>query len=175
MAAQMRFIQNVSLGFSPENRLMITVRGVDLLERLPAIINDLKGDSRILGITTSPTVMGQAFPMNILAFEGADGAMERVTISHTPVGEDFLEVMGMQLVAGRDFSQRLLTDVGQSVIVNEAMVRNMGWDEPLGKQAITPGGSGVSQGRVIGVVSDFNFQSLRTEVEPIALYPMSND
>ena len=177
MAAQMRYIQNKSLGFSPENRLMVSVRGVDLIERLPAIIADLETDSRILGITTMQSVMGQTFPINVLGFEGADGAIERVTMSHMPVGEGFLEVMDMELVTGRDFSQRLLTDVGQSVIVNEAMVRRMGWDEPLGKQALVPGGgpSGVGQGRVIGVVSDFNFQSLRSQVEPLAMYPSVDD
>ena len=176
MAQQMRYIESMSLGFSPENRLMITVRGVDLIQQLPAIIADLETDSRILGVTTSQTVMGQTFPINVLGFEGADGVIERITLSHMPVGENFLDVMNMQLVAGRDFSQRLLTDVGQSVIVNEALVRRMGWDEPLGKQALVPGGSaGVTQGRVIGVVSDFNFQSLRTSVTPIAMYPFNND
>jgi len=176
MAAQMRFIQNKSLGFSPENRLIVTVRGVDLIEQLPAIISDIETDSRILGATTSPLIMGQTFPINVLGFEGADGVIERITVSHMPVGDDFLEVMNMQLVAGRDFSQRLLTDVGQSVIVNEAMVRRMGWDEPLGKQALVPGGAaGVGQGRVIGVVSDFNFQSLRTSVAPLAMYQFSDN
>lgn len=177
MAAQMRYIENKALGFEPENRLMISIRGVDLIEQLPAIINDLKADSRILGATTSAVILGQVIPINILGFEGADGVLERVTMSHMPVGESFLEVMGMKLVAGRDFSQRLLTDIGQSVIVNEALVRRMGWDEPLGRQAVVPGAgpSGVTTGRVIGVVSDFNFQSLRTSVAPLAMYPFVDD
>ena len=176
MSAQMRYIQNASLGFSPENRLMVSVRGVDLIERLPAIIADLRTDSRILGVSTTQTIMGQTFPINVLGFEGSNGTIERVTMSHMPVGEGFLEVMDMRLVAGRDFSQRLLTDVGQSVIVNEAMVRRMGWEEPLGKQALVPGGpGGVAQGRVIGVISDFHFQSLRSSVEPLAMYPFVDD
>jgi putative ABC transport system permease protein len=177
MAMQMRFIQNKSLGFSPENRLMISVRGVDLIERLPTLIGDLATDSRILGITTSQIVLGQIIPANVLAFEGADGVLERFVVSHMPVGDDFLKVMNMQLVTGRDFSQRLLTDVGQSVIVNEALVRRMGWDDPLGKQAVVPGAcpGNVCQGRVIGVVSDFNFQSLRTGITPFAMYPFNND
>lgn len=175
MAAQMRFIENKSLGFAAENRLMITIRGVDLIEQLPAIRSDLETDSRILGMTTSQVIMGRTFPINVLAFENTDGAIEQVTLSHMPVGDDFLEVMDMNLVAGRDFSQRLLTDVGASVIVNEALVRRMGWDDPLGKQAIVPGGGGVTQGRIIGVVSDFNFQSLRSSVTPIAMYPFNSD
>lgn len=171
MSAQMHFIQNKSLGFSTENRLVITVRGADLIDELPAIINDLKTDSHILSVTTSPTLMGEVFPLNILGFENNEGVMQRIVVSHSPVGENFLEAMDMKLVAGRDFSQRLLTDVGQSAIVNEAMVRNMGWDEPLGKRVQLPGG----EGRVIGVVADFNFQSLHKGVEPFVMYPDNLD
>ena len=40
----------------------------------------------------------------------------------------------MEIVAGRDFSKRLITDVGLSVLVNEAMVKDRGWENPLGKR-----------------------------------------
>jgi putative ABC transport system permease protein len=83
-----------------------------------------------------------------------------------PVGDDFLEVMGIGLAAGRDFSRRLLTDIGTGYIVNEAFVRTMGWDEPLGKRIAL----GANSGRVIGVVKDFNFKSLHTAVEPFLMY-----
>jgi len=167
MSAQMRFIQNKSLGFSTENRVVITIRGADLIDKLPAIISDLETDSRILSVTTSPTLMGEIFPLNILGFENNEGVNQLITVSHSPVGDNFLEAMDMHLVAGRDFSQRLLTDVGQNAIVNEALVRNMGWDEPIGKRVQLPGGAG----RVVGVVADFNFQSLHKRVEPLVIYP----
>ncbi|HMB73130.1 MAG TPA: ABC transporter permease, partial [Gammaproteobacteria bacterium] len=175
MSAQMRFIQNKSLGFSDENRLFITVRSVGLIEQLPAIISDIETDSRILGATTTSVMMGQVFPVNILAFETNGGDMEPTTLAHMPVGENFLDVLDMELIDGRDFSQRLLTDVGASVIVNEALVRRMGWDDPLGKRAVVPGGGGATQGRVVGVVSDFNFQSLRTSVAPMAMYRFNDN
>ena len=47
-----------------------------------------------------------------------------------PIGEDFVRVMGLKIVQGRDFSKRLLTDVGTNMLVNEALVRKMGWSEP---------------------------------------------
>jgi putative ABC transport system permease protein len=88
-----------------------------------------------------------------------------------PIGEDYLKVMGMELAAGRDFSARLLTDVGTSFIVNETLVQRMGWAEPLGKRLQI----GREQGRVIGVVRDFNYQSLHHKVEPFVMYQVSND
>ncbi len=68
-------------------------------------------------------------------------------------------------------SKRLLTDVGTNVLVNEALVRKMGWTNPLGKRVTVRGESG----RVIGVVQDFNFKSLHTKIEPLAVYPLNMD
>ena len=67
------------------------------------------------------------------------------------VGNDFIDVMGIKLKEGRDFSKRLLTDVGEVYIVNEAMVKKMGWDHALGKH--------INNGKVIGVVEDFHYDS----------------
>jgi putative ABC transport system permease protein len=81
--------------------------------------------------------------------------------------------MGLRIIKGRDFSQRLLTDSGVSVLVNETMVRKMGWTEPLGKRLLGNGGAVI--GHVIGVVQDFNFKSLRTAIEPFVMLPLNDD
>jgi putative ABC transport system permease protein len=74
--------------------------------------------------------------------------------------------LGLKLAQGRFLSTRLLTDVGSNLLVNEAMVRKMGWSNPIGKRiAVRNQG-----GRVVGVVKDFNFKSLRTLVEPVVMY-----
>jgi putative ABC transport system permease protein len=50
------------------------------------------------------------------------------------VGEDILPVLGIELVEGRDFSQKFLTDIGQSIMVNQTLVDQMGWgDQAIGK------------------------------------------
>ncbi len=71
-----------------------------------------------------------------------------------PIGDDFVSVMGIKLLEGRDFSKRLLTDIGTNVLVNEALVRKMGWTTPIGKRLQL----GNQSGRVIGVVRRFQFQ-----------------
>jgi putative ABC transport system permease protein len=71
-------------------------------------------------------------------------------------------------VQGRDFSKRLLTDVGAAYVVNETFVKKMGWDNPIGKR-IGIGAISFNEGPVIGVVKDFNYQSLRSNIEPIAM------
>lgn len=93
------------------------------------------------------------------------------TVSRMPVGDDFMKVMDIPLVLGRDFSKKLLTDVGISVIVNETMVERMGWNQPLGKRVA----AGAATGRVIGVAKDFHFKSLHKQVEPLVMNAMQDD
>lgn len=171
MAAQMRFIQNKSLGFQTENRVMITLRGADLIEKVPTITSNLLTDSHILGISTSGSMMGQAFPINVVQVETNEGVLEPRTINHMGVGDDFLEVMGIPVSEGRDFSKKLLTDIGKNVIVNRTFVDNMGWADPLGKRIQL----GSTSGRVIGVIEDFHFKSLHSAIEPFAFYPFDRE
>jgi putative ABC transport system permease protein len=89
------------------------------------------------------------------------------------VGEDFLEVMGMKLASGRSFSKKLLTDVGTTLVVNETLVKNRGWKDPLGKR-IQLGGNYIN-GKVIGVVKDFHAKSLHRPVEPFVLYQFNDN
>ncbi len=170
MALQMRYISKKSLGFSDENKVIVTLRGADLIDKIPTIEKELSKNSNILGMTVSGNMIGQPMPIHVVGVENNTGVMENTTAKHMAVGDNFLEVMGMQLASGRDFSKRLLTDIGASVVVNEAMVKKMGWDEPLGKRLQFG-----QPARVIGVVKDFNFMSLHTLVEPFFLHRLVID
>jgi len=171
MAAQMRYVANKSLGFEKEHRVLVTLRGLATLEKVPTIRTELAKNSHILGISTAMVPIGQTMPVNLAQFENNEGVMAPGQMTHMPIGEDFVQVMGIRIVEGRDFTKRLLTDVGTNYLVNEAMVRKMGWTNPLGKRI----NFGAQSGRVIGVVGDFNFKSLHTLIEPFAMYPINTD
>jgi putative ABC transport system permease protein len=171
MAAQMRYVAAKDLGFKKENRLVVTLRGLPTLEKIPTIRTELSRDSHILGISQVNVMLGQSTDFNRVQIEGNNGVMEPTQLAQMPIGEEFVQVMGLQLLQGRDFSQHLLTDIGTNVLVNEALVSKMGWTEPLGKQVKW----GTEPGHVIGVVRDFNFKSLHTFVEPFLMYPLNTD
>jgi putative ABC transport system permease protein len=174
MGQQMRFIADKGLGFDKENRILLSLRGTDLIEREDTIATELEKLPGVIGATTSGFFMGRAMPLVTGKAENNEGATTDFGFSLNTVGDDFVSVMGLEVVAGRDFSRRLLTDVGSSYIVNESFVRAMGWEEPLGKR-IAVGAGGMLPGPVIGVVKDFNFKSLRTSVEPFAMFRNTND
>jgi len=171
MAAQMRYIGNKTLGFQKENQVVVTLRGASTIEKVKTIRTELAKNARILGSTEANRVMGEPVPLNIVNTENNAGVMTPITTSNIPVNDDYVSVMGLKIVQGRDFSKRLLTDVGLNCLVNEAFVRKMGWTEPLGKRVQ----AGNQAGRVVGVLADFNFKSLHTLVEPLLMYPLPDD
>ena len=171
MSAQMRFVASKSLGFEKENRLVVTLRGASAIEKLTTIRSELGKNAHILGVSEAQIMLGQQTPVNLIQIDNNDGVLGSSTMTHMPIGEDFVKVMGLKLLQGRDFSKRLLTDMGTNFLVNEAMVRKMGWTEPLRKRIQL----GPRSGRVIGVIQDFNFKSLHSAIEPLAMWPVSDD
>ncbi|HLF12839.1 MAG TPA: FtsX-like permease family protein, partial [Gammaproteobacteria bacterium] len=174
MAAQMRYIADKGLGFDKENRVMVPLRGVDLIEREELIATELGKNPGILGVATSQSMMGQQVGLVTGRVENNEGAMTNFGFNLMTVGDDFIPVMGMELVTGRDFSRRLLTDIGAAYIVNETFVDAMAWDDPLGKR-IGIGAMGGNEGRVIGVVKDFHFKSLHERIEPFVMFRNNTD
>jgi putative ABC transport system permease protein len=83
------------------------------------------------------------------------------------VDDNYLKTMGMKLTSGRNFSNKLASD-SSAMIVNEAFVKKMGITDPLNK-AVYRNSFGLQQYHIVGVVKDFNFSSLRENVQPLVL------
>lgn len=89
---------------------------------------------------------------------------------------DFLDTYGINLVEGRNFSPEFPSDDGidyqqaGAVILNEEAVRRFGWTDPLGKKVIQTYGDQRIIYKVIGVVSNFHYRSLRQSIEPMNLF-----
>lgn len=169
MVAQMHYVSHQPLGFERDNRLMVSLRGASTIEKITSIRNALLADSRIKGVAVAQQTPadGDNASITIVQTENNEGAMERQLFNILQIGEDYEKVLGLKIKQGRDLSSRLLTDVGGNVLVNEALVKKMGWAEPLGKR--------VMDGRVVGVVRDFNFKSLKFRIDPLVIRQLSND
>jgi putative ABC transport system permease protein len=172
MIAQMRYVQTRPLGFEKENRLMVSLRGAGTIEKLASIRNELLSDSRVraVAVTGQTPADGDRANMGLVGTEGEDGVMAPQLINVLPIGDDYEKVMGLTIKEGRDLSTRLLTDVGPNVLVNETLVKQMGWTNPIGKRIQANG-----DGRVVGVVKDFNFKSLHHQIEPLVMVQLNND
>jgi putative ABC transport system permease protein len=169
MVAQMRYVSSQPLGFERDNRLMVSLRGASTVDKISSIRNSLLADSSIRGVAVAALTPadGDRANVNLVQLENSEGVMEQQLFNTLAIGEGYEQVLGLKIVQGRDLSSRLLTDVGTNLLVNEALVKKMGWTEPLGKR--------VQGGRVVGVVKDFNYKSLKFRVDPLVLQRLNND
>ena len=173
MMAQMHYVATRPLGFERDHRLLVSVRGATTIEKIPAIRNELLGDTAIRGVAVAQNTPGDgdaSAEINVVQIEGDDGVMGQQMLNVQPLGEDYEKVMGLSIIEGHDLSSRLATDVGSNVLVNEALVRKMGWTNPIGQRVQFRG-----EGRVVGVVRDFNFKTLHHRIEPLVMFSLSND
>jgi len=160
MYSQMQYFHDKSLGFNKENKLVLQLRTDEVMERMSSLEGLLLQNPQILAVTTSSSLPGGGFRINAGEVENNDGSMETRVINYYAIDENYLAVMDMELVEGRNFNSAIQTDFNAALIVNETTVKNMGWDEAIGKNVF-----GL---RVIGVVADFNFHDLSRELESLA-------
>lgn len=164
MANQLHYLQTQNLGFRGEQLVVIPMQGLNGLQTVNRFRNALNGERDILHISGSSSSFTRG--TNRYGFFYGDEVKEAY---YYRVESNYLEAMDIDLLAGRTFDPNLATDSTQALIVNEALVRDFGWTDPLGEQIPGELGRAMKDAVVIGVVPDYNFQSLHNEVRPMMI------
>jgi putative ABC transport system permease protein len=100
--------------------------------------------------------------------EDDEGKMVQRGVDLYGADYDFVKTMGMEIVQGRDFSRDVASDTTYAVLANESMVKRMGWKDPIGRR-FTAGDDGGFEKRVVGVIKDYNQNSLYDPIEPLII------
>ncbi|MDX1637226.1 MAG: FtsX-like permease family protein, partial [Balneolaceae bacterium] len=129
---------------------------VDLLRSL------LESQPGITGIAASLYTPAEPGWINV-DFRDQNG--RRYVMNINVVNACYLRAMGINITRGRYFSEEISTDRRRGVIVNEALVEAFGLENPIGQQL--PGL--FEDHEIVGVTENFNYESLYSEVEPLAL------
>lgn len=165
---QLRFVAAKDLGFDREQIVTVATGSTtpeDAEQVLRAFKTELAGRSGIAGVTGASSAFAGGF-----ASTTAHLGDEAITLYHVRVDPDFLETMGIDLVAGRTFSLDFPTDVAEAVLVNEAFVHRFGLKNPVGQTFAHSSGAIPRVPTIIGVFSDVHFRSLHNEIGPMVLY-----
>ncbi|MHC2991044.1 hypothetical protein OB13_05400 [Pontibacter sp. HJ8] len=165
--SQMHYLKNQDLGFTKEQVLVVDIPSGDstIVNRMPTIKAELQRNPNVLSATTTAMIPGESTGVIIFNVE-RDNQMAEKTMNSIWVDYEFLDLMDIQLKKGRNFAKDMSTDLDNGFIINETAARALGWDDPVGKRI---GFSDTTQGKVIGVVQDFNYKSLHSEIEPLVL------
>lgn len=172
--SQMLYLQNKRLGFNKEQLLSIPLSGHVSVRQANTLKNEFLQVPGVLAATTTTALPGnRGWWQTSLA--AMDGEVKPIIGYVFRTDFDYLQTMGIGLAAGRPLDQRLSTDSTRAVLLNEAAVRAFGWPSAaaaIGKKVnLTEDSLGNT---VVGVVKDFNFQSLHSAVDP-AIFTIVRD
>ncbi|OJJ21724.1 hypothetical protein BKI52_14580 [marine bacterium AO1-C] len=166
---QMQYVKSKSHGFDKEQVLSLSIMEDYALEKFPVLQQKLLQSPGIVAVSgTSSSIADNSFNESGMTIEQANGEQQRYAVQHYFVDQNYLKAMGMNLTKGRNFSPTRASDYEKAMIVNEAMVKKLGWKKPIGKR-INYGPGKKRQAKVIGVVKDFHLESLYKPIAPIAL------
>jgi putative ABC transport system permease protein len=160
---QTDYISGRNPGFSKENVVLIDAEETNAREIYPLFRQLLTTDHSISGIASSEIGLGEGTGWSRTGFEYNDSHKE---VFEYFIDENYINVMGMQLIAGRNFNPVISFDSINSIIVNEAMVRDFGWTLQNAVGQELNGYMETKTPVVIGVVKDFNFRPLKEEIKP---------
>ena len=175
---QMSYMLNKPLGFEKE-RVVIIENAFSLnndpqgfnWERIETFKDELVAMPQIQQAGYSSSLPGDVLMGFVVRVPGV-GEKESLVTRMIGVDDDFIEAMGMNLVEGRGFSKEFNDSL--SVIVNESTVTQLGLTDPVGKKILDINNEVPRELTIVGVVSDFHFESLHNAVEPMCLMHLAS-
>jgi len=173
MRRQLDFLRHKNLGFDKEQLLVVPViapRGARLVDRIISGFERAEiFKTELARIADIASVGGSSYDFGTgdwtnVGYTDDQGNYRTFNVNF--VDDDYIPTLRMELISGRNFSDAVPGDAKRAVIINEAFAKEYEWTDPIGK--ILPGKKFPGH-EVIGVVKDFNYESLYRKVAPLML------
>ncbi|RLD25459.1 MAG: hypothetical protein DRI70_07095, partial [Bacteroidetes bacterium] len=167
--SQLNYMRKADLGFSRDQVILLPAK-FNLARQFEAFSGELLNHSDITYVTGMEDVLGVNHNTRPMVIEGMFDD-QQFWYPAFLVRYDFIEAFDIEVVEGRGFSRDFPSDTSEAIMINESMVKHLGWDnqEAIGKVIRSDGNE-----RVIGVFSDFNALSLHKPVSNFVLDIMGN-
>jgi putative ABC transport system permease protein len=171
VSKQMLYMQSKSLGYNKERTLVVErALGLGQGDHYKTFVNELSKLSQVEKVGSGFSMLGRANDFFGAQWQ-AEGSSEILTTKSMVIDDDFASTVGFEFAEGHGYSKE--TNDSLSVILNESAVKVMGIDDPVGKRLSQvlrrPGQNVVVQFTIVGVIKDFNFQSLRDVITPLTI------
>lgn len=165
---QLNYLRSRDLGFDKSEVVTIVANSnKDISSSILAFKNEVRNNPHVLAAASSQTEPGGPhISYSLFHIPTANGATDKA-VENYGVDENYFKTLGMKITMGRPFTG--LGDTLHSIIVNENFVKYFGWDNPIGKHVRFPDDTSSYFLEVVGVVKDFNQQSLYNPIGPLLL------
>ncbi len=169
---QLTFMQKQDLGFHKDQIMVINAARVNSSN--PLAFDTFKDQVKTMAMVENVSYTN-AFPgrqgwAGQVAFPEGKTGDDAVSVEYISIDENYINVLGLELIAGRGFDKQRQADLKEGLILNEAAVEIFGWaspEEAIGKKIVSP--SQTPQGEVIGVVKNYHQQGLQQNIGAISL------
>jgi putative ABC transport system permease protein len=161
---QLLFMQNADLGFSKDNIINVNLNS-SLGQHMKPFREMLMNDPDVRGTSLSTQSMDY-----VTWQESIQVGTEGKQFTYLGIDADFIPLLGMKIVEGRNFQPGTPSDSGK-IIINEESIRFFGLKQPVVGQFI---GTGERRLEILGVVRDFHFKSLRSPIGPLVMMLQKN-
>ncbi|HEX2608021.1 MAG TPA: FtsX-like permease family protein, partial [Flavisolibacter sp.] len=172
---QVNYMHQKELGFQKEQLLLFSIPGTDLEEKADAVRQELLQSPFISNVSAAYGFPGDLYGDGMVTLL-KNGATKKTNLFM--VDEAYLKTIGLQLMAGRDFSRTYSLDKN-NFIINETAAKEFGFNKPqeaIGQTLTWPtwrNSDSLKKGQIVGVVKDFHYKSMHDKIEPLVLqiYP----
>lgn len=172
---QLEFLRNKDLGFQTKS-ILVTSLPAEMDQRTGRTIQaELENRSEVNSSSLTVNVPGEDSG-SIRSFK-PEGEFEEegLLVNYYRVDENFLNLFGIELLKGRNFSAELASDSSRAYLINEAAARKFGWKDPIGKTIAVGKDEELQVSTVVGVVKDFHFENLHNTIRPLILQYRPSD
>ena len=162
---QLKYLQTKELGYNRDNIVSLGL-AQEISSQYPSVRTELMRSPDILSMTRSSSRMDEEYTTtgeDAITWEGKPNNIVMPKTHLMRVDPEFIETFRIDMAEGRFFSNEFPADRTESVVINETALKAMGLKSPLGKRITVWNGNF----RIIGVVKDFHFYSLRDEIQPL--------
>jgi len=167
---QVTYMKNKKLGFDKEHTIVIPDIADLLQPSSTTLREEIASVPGVTGVSTASTALGRQIEIAAFLPEGFP-ENETQLMFQMDADENFIPMLGIELVEGRNFDPKVTTDVRNAAIINLAAANKFSWENPIGKtiERTLYGSQGPSRENVtvIGVVKDFHLASLHSAIEPL--------
>jgi len=151
---QIKYMVHLDPGFALEHLVYLSY-GEQVAEDFEGFKNELLKMPSVSGITQTANIPGKTYWNNLVDMDG-----ERLIFFDCIADPEFARVMGIEMVEGEFIDWN--APANQTLVINESAQRFLELDEPIGY-------TGIWEIPIVGVIRDFHFQSMRTEVKPLMI------
>ncbi len=151
-----KYQQNLDLGFETDGLIYVSFENANDLEIYK---NSISGNEEIINISRTPHQVAVAYINDPVKYESTEIESD---IIH--VDDQYIATMGVSILDGRNFKKDSKTDQEESIIVNETLIDQLGWEDPIGKRIVW---RDTVQLYVVGVIKDLYVRSLWEKKEPM--------